>query len=92
MTQLSPSLFPSLLKQIELNSKELSGKAEHTLAVYEESIVNAEKVMSVLVIDNIALAPLQSKGEQAASSSSSSLPSTDRLEAINLRETQLTEK
>ena len=75
-----------------MNSTELCGKAEHTLAVYEESIVNAEKVMSLLVTDNIALVPLQSKGEQAASSSSSSLPSTDRLEAINLRETQLTEK
>ena len=54
----------------------LSTKAEHTMTIYEEQIVEAEKVMSLQVTDT-APAPPPSKEQPAPSSapsSSSSLP------------------
>ena len=60
------------MSQIERNMAELSSKAIHTPAVYEEQIFAAEKVMSLQVTPEEAPVPSQNKGEQAASSSSSS--------------------
>ena len=67
-----------MVNQIERNMTELSTKAEHTMAFYEENIVAAEKVMSLQVTD-IAPAHPQSKEEQPASSSAPSSTSSPPL-------------
>ena len=64
---------------MEKDMTTLTTKAEHTLTIYEEQIVEAEKVMSLQVTDTATTAPPPSQGEQPAPFSA---PSSSSLLAL----------